>query len=124
MRIILGTFIFETNSLLPNERQRSRKQNISSHSILGQRDKLQHLGPGTDEKTLSGKIFPGKLGSADSLDALSDMADSGGEHRLIDDQGVVHGKWMIDSIDETKTLYDNASIPRQIDFKIKLRRTA
>lgn len=124
MMMILGdSFVFKLSTILPDSQKRSRKQTISVHSRLGQRAILQHLGPGEDEITLSGKLFPGEIGTSSSLDELDAIAERGEVHRLIDDQGAIRGKWMIDSIDETRTNYDKNSNPREIDFNLKLRRS-
>lgn len=121
MKMILGTeFVFELDTLLFDKRQRSTAQKISEHDLIGQRNILQHLGPGKDEITLPGTIYPCQFGDPESLDELRDLADQGGSHTLIDDQGRIQGKWMIEGVAETATYFDNHSKPKKIQFSVKL----
>ena len=122
MLMILGSFLFEENSLLPNQRSRQREQKISEHSRHGQRNALQHNGSGKDELTLSGSIFPGKWGDADSLEELAAMADSGQQHRLLNEWGFIEGMWMIDRISDQQSHLDTRGRPYRIDFNILLKR--
>ena len=125
MKMILGTdFIFSTDRLLFNQRNRSTKQKISEQSRVGQRPVLQSLGAGSDELTFSGAIHPCVRGNPKSLNELRDLMLQGEEHTLIDDQGEIHGKWMVDSVTEGATLFDKNALPRKIQFTIKLRRSA
>lgn len=122
MLMILGSFIFEQSSLLPNQRTRTRTQKISNHTRTGQRDEQQHTGPGSDEYTLSGSIFPGTWGDQDSLEELADMADEGRQHFLINEWGVIEGKWMVDRISEQQSHTDRTGRPYQVDFSVVLKR--
>ncbi len=124
MLMVLGDFVFEQQSLLPNQRSRTREQQISDHGRIGQRDVLQHLGPGRDEWVLSGSVFPLQWGSDESLNELAVLADQGGAHRLIDNQGVIHGLWMIAGLTEEQTHFNPNGRAQQIDFTVTLRRTA
>lgn len=124
MIMILGVgFIFEMNSLVPNSHQRTRTQKITEHELAGQRNVLQHLGPGSDDITLAGQIFPGHFGTSQSLDRLNAMADTGAKHRLIDVNGQVYDKWMIGDVSETHSDFDAQKKARKIEFTINLRRS-
>lgn len=122
MKMILGSFVFDLTSALPDQIQVNRKQTISTHKMLGQRDKLQHLGPAIADMTLSGKIFPNKIGHSSSIDLLDQLADTGEYHWLACLHGKIWGKWMIESVSDTRSSLDVRGNGRQIDFNVKLKR--
>ena len=124
MSLSLGSdiFIFETATVLPSEISRSRAQKLSKHTRTGQRDKLQHLGPGDDVINMKGTIFPcSNLGTSESIDELDVLAQKGQAHRLIAD-GEIKGKWMISNIQESHAYFDNNAKARRIDFSCTLKR--
>jgi len=90
---------------------------------LGRRDALQYTGKGDDAITLSGWIAPELTGSAFSLDALRLMADTGKSWFLIQGTGRIYGSYVIESMDEGRTVLDGYGDAKRIEFTIKLKRT-
>ncbi|NML31773.1 phage tail protein [Paraburkholderia antibiotica] len=120
--LCLGRFVFSMSTALFHELQRKRNWKYAKNSRVGARDAGQFNGPGDDLITLTGVIAPGQVGSAESLDMLTDMADAGAGYVLVDMLGNVHGVFIISSLDETQTYHDVIGIAQKIEFTLTLER--
>ncbi|MBB5447072.1 MULTISPECIES: phage tail protein [unclassified Paraburkholderia] len=120
--LCLGQFVFSISTALFHELQRKRNWKHAKNSRVGARDANQYNGPGDDSITIAGVIAPGQLGTAASLDMLTDMADTGAGYVLVDMLGNVHGVFTIGSLDETQTYHDVIGIAQKIDFTLTLDR--
>lgn len=122
MLLSLGLFAFGLESAPLDQWRRTRDWRHPSNDRVMARPAFQYAGPGDDDLTLSGRIYPGQLGDRKCLQELIEMAASGEAWPLVDSEGVVHGAFVIVGLDEVhRDLRVNAA-PTAIDFTLKLKR--
>jgi phage protein U len=122
MMMALGMFIFSLETLVYQELQRQTEWRHGSTSRIGTNPARQFLGRGDDSITLPGVLLPALAGTPLSLDTLRYMADTGKAWPLIEGTGRILGIWVIESINETRTLFFQDGAARRIEFTIALKR--
>ena len=120
MLMTLGLFVFSINTLSYQSLQRTTTWRHNNQNRIGNTPSYQYLGPGEDNKSLSGWIAPELAGSALSLNRLRQMANTGEPYVIVDGTGKVHGLWVIQQITETKTLFYPNGEAKRIEFSINL----
>ncbi len=122
MMMALGLFVFATQTLPYQQLQRTTSWRHPSNSRLGMRPARQFIGPGDDSITLSGTLYPELTGGRVSLAMVRAMAETGRAWPLIEGSGAFYGLWVIESIDETGSVFFADGSARKIDFSLKLER--
>lgn len=122
MMMALGLFVFATQTLPYQQLQRTTNWRHPSNSRLGKRPARQFIGPGDDSMTLSGTLYPELTGGRVSLALVRAMAETGMAWPLLEGNGTFYGLWVIDSIDETGSVFFADGSARKIDFSLKLDR--
>lgn len=122
MMMALGTFVFSLPDLAYQQLQRSTAWRHANSERIGARSAHQYLGPGEDTIQLGGLVAPELTGDPASLDLLRSMADDGQPLSLVDGTGVVHGAYVIDGLQETRTLFFADGAARRIEFQLSLTR--
>ena len=122
MMMALGMFVFTLETLVYQELQRQTDWRHGTTSRIGTNLARQYLGRGEDAITLPGVLLPALLGTPLSLDTLRVMADTGKSWPLIEGTGRILGTWVIESINETRTLFFRDGAARRIEFTIALKR--
>lgn len=122
MMLALGLFIFSLPTLAYQELQRQTKWRFSENPVLGVRPRQQFIGLGSDDITLRGELRPEVAGKAISLDFIRLMGDSGKAWPLIDGAGRVYGLFIIDGLNETKSVFLDNGQAKRIDFDLSLKR--
>ncbi len=122
MMMALGLFVFATQTLPYQQMQRQTSWRHPSNSRLGKRPSRQFVGPGEDGITLSGTLYPELTGGSISLALVRAMAETGMAWPLIEGSGRFYGLWVIESIDETGSVFFADGSARKIDFSLKLAR--
>lgn len=122
MMMALGLFVFATATLPYQQLQRTTSWRHPSNSRLGLRPARQFMGPGDDSITLSGTLYPELTGGRVSLAMVRAMAETGRAWPLIEGSGVFYGLWVIESVDETGSVFFADGSARKIDFSLKLAR--
>lgn len=123
MLMSLDQFVFGLSTLAYQELQRQTQWKHRNTSRVNARDALQFVGPGDDTITLNGTLVPELTGDLQSLTQLRAMADAGEAYALVDGTGAVYGAFVIESMNETKTLFYQDGTPRHVAFTISLKRT-
>ena len=124
MLMSFGQFIFKTDTLTCTEIQRQRQWTYADNAVAQGRAKKQFTGAGTDSITLPGLIYHEHgFGTRFAIEELAEIASQGTEAVLMDGSGFIYGVYVIDSIDETKSVLIFEGVPRKIDFSLKLSRT-
>jgi phage protein U len=90
--------------------------------MIGVRPARQFLGPGDDSITLPGVLVPELTGSVLSLDVLRIMGDTGKAWPMIEGTGRIYGIYVIESLNETRTLFFPDGAARRIEFTLSLKR--
>lgn len=122
MMMALGMFVFTLETLVYQELQRQTDWRHGTTSRIGTNPARQYLGRGEDVITLPGVLLPALTGTPLSLDTLRVMADTGKSWPLIEGTGRILGTWVIESINETRTLFFRDGAARRIEFTIALKR--
>lgn len=120
MMMILGMFVFTLKNITYQNLNQKTKWRHASNSRIGAMPAYQFLGRGENTITLSGSIMPSFKGSPKSLVSLSNMADKGKAYPLIGGNGKVWGQYVIESIEQTDTIFFKDGTPRKIDFTMEL----
>lgn len=121
MLLSLGQFIFSVDTMTYSELQRSRSWSHASNSIAQGRDQYQFTGTGEETVTIPFMIYQSHgFGNRQSIDDLSEMADSGSGYVLIDGSGYIYGVFAITAIDETRSYLNGMGVARKIDGTMKL----
>lgn len=120
--LALGMFVFELNSLAPDELQRRTDWQHARSARVGARDAVQFTGVGEESIGLSGAVYTEIADGRVSLDQLRQMAGDGEALPLLDGAGTVYGDYVILSIDERQAALMADGTPRRIDFRIELLR--
>ena len=121
MLMALGQFTFEIGTAPYRELARRSEWRHEESARVGAAPASQFLGPSSQSVTLSGLIAPGVAGRHSALQTLREMGDLGEAHPLVDASGLVHGDFVILSIDETRSELIDTGEARKADFSIELR---
>lgn len=122
MMMALGMFIFSLETLAYQEFQRQTEWRHGATSRIGTNPARQYLGRGDDTITLPGVLLPALAGTTLSLDTLRYMADTGKAWPLVEGTGKIYGVWVIESLQETRTLFFRDGAARRIEFTLVLKR--
>lgn len=122
MMAALGQFIFALNTLAFQELRRSSTWRHPSNSRVGARPARQYVGPGDETLTLTGLQAPEFMGDRKAIDRLRDMADKGAAYALVNGAGENFGAWVIESIEETGSVFVREGVARRVEFTINLAR--
>lgn len=118
----LGQFVFCLSTLAYQDLQRQMKWRHVGNSRIGARAARQFLGVGDDTFTLSGVLMPELTGGTGALDELREMGNLGASWPLVDGTGIVYGLYVIESLNETKTVFLSNGAARRIEFQLQLER--
>lgn len=117
----LGAFRFGVNRANYQTFTRSASWRWEAQDRLGRNPALQFLGPGTDEISLQGVIYPHFRGGLRQVELMRFVANAGQPLILVDGLGWVWDRWVITSVEETKTLFLADGAPRKIEFSVGLK---
>jgi len=127
----LGSFKFSIPTATYQKFTRTTAQEWPEQKLLGQLAALQYTGPGRDEITLEGSVYPyfqpgnsNPIGWS-QIETLRQLAATGQPQMLVDGLGKVHGKWAITVVEETtggESGYFAGGFARRQDFRMTLLR--
>lgn len=117
----LGSFRFGVNRAGYQSFSRSASWRWEAQDRLGRAPALQYLGPGSDEITLEGVIYPHFRGGLRQVELMRLVAGGGQPMILVDGLGWVWERWVIATVEERKSLFLADGAPRKIEFTLGLR---
>jgi phage protein U len=120
MMMCLGLFVFQLSTASYQELQRQTSWRHPSNSRVGNTPAYQFIGKGEDTISLNGDVFPELTGYQKPMDLLRNMADTGKAFILIEGTGKIYGKVIINSVQETRTVFFRNGGARKISFSIQL----
>lgn len=123
MMAALGQFVFGLDTLAYQEMRRSTAYRHASNSRVGAAPALQYVGEGDDTMTLSGLQIPEFKGDRFALDQVREMARQGSAYALVNGAGECFGAWVIESVEETGSIFVREGVARRTEFTINLKRT-
>ena len=118
----LGSFQFDLPNGVPQTLDRTAAYRWEVQDRLLRDPAAQFLGPGQQEITLDGNLFPGFSGRQTTMETLRELAAKGEAQMLTDGLGRVYGKWAIKQIREGLSIFAPDGGARQISFSISLMR--
>lgn len=129
--MLLGPFPFSINSAAYQKLQRTTQYNWASQNTLGhpiaKRLGLggatrQYIGPGDDTINLDGTMYPQYKGGPEYMIAMRLSAGLGIALPLLCSSGIPLGRWIIESVSETKSEFLEDGTARKIEFSLSLKR--
>lgn len=122
MMAALGQFVFALDTLAYQELRRTTEWRHPENSRIGAMPARQYVGPGGDKMTLTGLQAPEHFGDRLAIDQLRKMGDRGAAYALVNGAGEVFGAWVIESVEETGSLFIREGIARRVEFTLNLAR--
>ncbi|UXU74374.1 MULTISPECIES: phage tail protein [unclassified Paracoccus (in: a-proteobacteria)] len=116
----LGALRFGVNRANYQQFTRAAAWRWQAQDRVGRRPALQFLGPGTDEISLEGVIYPHFKGGLRQVELMRLLADQGQPLILVDGLGWVWDRWVIAAVEERKSLFMADGAPRKIEFTVNL----
>jgi phage protein U len=117
----LGDFNFSINVAVFQELHRVSEFKWAAQDRFGQSPARQFVGLGDDSITLPGVIYPEWRGSSNAMAQLRSMASQGLPYLMLDAQGHIYGRWVIESIEETRSIFAAFAQPKKIEFVVSLK---
>lgn len=116
----LGSFQFDLANGVPQTLDRTADYRWDVQERLLRDPATQFLGPGSQEITLDGVLYPGFSGRQTTMETLRELAAKGEPQMLTDGLGKVYGKWAIRRVQEGLSTFAPGGGARQISFGISL----
>lgn len=116
----LGSFQFDLPNGVPQTLERSAEFRWEGQDRILREPAYQFVGPGSQEITLDGVLYPGFSGKQNTMETLRELATKGEPQMFSDGLGKVHGKWCITSLREGLAVFAPGGGARQITFSIRL----
>lgn len=120
----LGSFTFEVATAAYQEFKRSTEYLWPSQQRFGTSPVVQGVGLGDDTITLSGVVYPQWNGGIGQLDRLREIAEAMEPLNMIGGLGNIMGKWVIERVDETGSIFAQAGIARKQEFSMTLKKSS
>lgn len=117
----LGTFRFGVNRASYQALARTAAYRWASLDRIGRDPAEQFLGPGSEEITLEGTIYPHFRGGLRQVEGMRLAARAGRPMILVDGLGWVLHRWVIVRVEERKAVFLADGAPRRIEFAVELR---
>jgi len=102
--------------------RRAAEHRWPAQERIGRAPARQYVGPGAETIDLEGTVYPYFRGGMGQVAGMRDIAGLGRPLRLVDGRGKNWGRWCIERIEETHTVFDGNGDPRRIDFRLTLGR--
>jgi phage protein U len=118
--MMLGGFKFSISTAAYQGFNRSTGYRWQAQERFGQLPAQQYTGPGEDSITLSGDIYPSFAGGLHQIDSMRYEAGKGAPLQLVDGNGYVWGRWVIQSIEEAKEVFFSDGTARKQSFNMKI----
>lgn len=118
----LGAFKFSLNTAAYQSLSHSTGYRWQGQERFGQLPAQQYTGPGEDSVTLSGDIYPSFAGGIHQIQSMRTEAVKGLPMQLVDGNGYIWGRWVINSIEETKETFFSDGVARKQSFNLKMTR--
>jgi phage protein U len=120
MMMTLGEYQFSVDKAAYQSWQRSTSWRWVRQERVGAQASWQYTGPGEDNLSLDGVIYPYYRGGLGQIDKMRDEANKATPLVLIDGLGNVLGRWVIKSISETKADMLRDGTSQRVEFTIEL----
>jgi uncharacterized protein len=116
----LGSFQFDLPNGVPQTLDRTAEYRWEVQDRLLRDPAAQFMGPGSQQITLDGVLFPGFSGRQTTMETLRELAATGEPQMLTDGTGKIYGRWAIRSIQEGLSTFAPGGGARQISFNVSM----
>lgn len=117
----LGDFRFALDTAAYDKFALTQSWRWPKQDRIGRDPALQFVGLDAAEIELDGVIYPTFRGGLDQIEKLRAMADEGKSLMLTDGIGRVWGKWVIERIQDTRSVLIDNGEARRIEFRMTLK---
>jgi len=118
----LGQYSFSVDTAAYQELSRVSEYRWASQDRIGRMPALQATGPGSEIISLNGIIYPGHRGGSNQVRDLRVEASRLQPLILVDGRGFVHGRWVIERVEEGQSIFANNGAARKQTFRLQLRK--
>jgi len=118
----LGGYTFAIDTAAYQSLERSSAYRWQAQARLARLPAQQYIGPGEENITLEGTLYPHFKGGLKQLDAMREEAGKGQPLMLTDGRGQVWQQWVIKQIEETRSVLFEDGAPRKVTFRLQLTR--
>jgi len=116
----LGDFQFDLPNGVPQKLEWDANYRWEEQGRLLRDPAQQFVGPGSQQITLDGVLYPGFSGKQNTLEDLRKIAVKGEPLMFTDGLGKVYGQWAIKQLKESKGTFAEGGNAREIGFNILL----
>jgi len=118
----LGSFAFSVDTAAYQELSRTSEYRWASQDRIGQIPALQAVGPGAETINLSGAVYPAHRAGAGQLSEMRSEAGRMQPLIMVDGRGFVHGRWVIERVEEGQSTFTRGGAPLKQTFRLQLRK--
>ncbi|MCF6775999.1 phage tail protein [Thiotrichales bacterium 19X7-9] len=101
--LTFGEVVFDINQITYSQLDKSLKMRWVKHTRINQAPRLEHTGIESETLTIRGIVFTHYQNVFDALKQLNDIALSAKPQFLVGLDGMVYGRWVLESISEQIT---------------------
>jgi hypothetical protein len=116
----LGDFRFSVNTAAYQQLRRTMEYRWPAQARAGRSDARQFTGVGSESFALSGVIYPHYRSGSKQLDTLRALAGKGLPQILTSGTGKAFGKFCIERVEETQTVFFSNGTFRKQEFSLTL----
>lgn len=122
MLYMLGSLRIEVHPFNVHQVGQTGATEYAVKPVVGVEPPLEFVGEGSNELSLSGRLFPAELGGLDELALLERMRGSGRPQYLMRGDGRPMGWWAILSVATRSSHLSQNGVGRKVEVDISLRR--
>lgn len=122
MMMVYGMFVFTLRTAPYQTLQHSQSWRHVKNDRVNASAGWQYIGPGDDNITLEGVLYPEITGGNLSLAALNSIGFAGRPWPLIEGTGLIYGMYVMTGLDRGKSEFDRYGNPKKIEFTLSLSR--
>jgi len=98
------------------------EEDFARPDVIGRRRPFGHAGPGSEGLTISGTLFPERLGGIEAIDVLKTLKSAGVAQLVIRGDGRVMGWYRILGYSADHGHLNARGVGRRIDVEVRLER--
>ena len=117
----LGHYVFALETAAYQQLRHTQAWRWAAQMRVGLRPAQQYVGPGAEQITLNGVIYPHFKGGLSQVNTMRKEAAKGQPLVLVAGTGDVWGQWVISQIEETWTHLHRQGLPQKITFRLQLK---
>lgn len=116
----LGDLRFSVDTATYDRLTRSSRWRWNALPRLARVDAMQMTGREAEHIDIDGVVYPHYKGSLAVFETMRAAGNAGEPLTLSDGTGTVHGRWVIEQMEETRKTFFADGRPRKIEFRLGL----